>query len=177
MARPPPPPPSGLDPQIVQIFRQVDTDNSGHISNSELQRALSHTAPFNLKTIDVMMNVFDKDRNGFITIQEFAQLWGYISQWKQCFDAMDTDRSGSIDFNEMKNAMTQFGYRLSDQFIVSIMQKHDPQRVGSIRFDDFIQIFFLLQAMTNVFAVHDTDHDGWVQINYETFLMMVFNVV
>merc|ERR1711998_815536 len=120
-----------------------------------------------MKTCEVMMRVFDVDSNGWITVHEFAKLWEYISSWKQCFDGYDRDRSGNIDFNEFKTAITSFGYRMSDGLLVKMMQKFDPQRRGCIEFDAFIQINFLLQSMTSSFRNFDTDQDGWVQLSYE----------
>ena len=74
------------------------------------------------------MKCFDNDDNGHINVHEFSKLWTFISQWKECFDRLDTDRSGNLDFGEMKQALSSFGYRLSDPFISMAMQKCDTQR-------------------------------------------------
>lgn len=111
---------------------------------------------------------------GTITFQEFAKLWTYISQWKQVFDGYDRDRSGRMDFNEMKQALMGFGYRVSDQFIAMLVRKYDHHYgPNQIAFDSFIQICFLLQQMTGAFKSLDTDNDGWVQMNYEQFLTAI----
>ena len=107
---------------------KVDTDRSGQIDAAELQRALSHTHTFHVQTVAIIMKCFDRDDNGHINFQEFAQLWTFISQWKECFDRLDTDRSGNLDFGEMKQALASFGYRLTDPFISMAMQKCDSQR-------------------------------------------------
>ena len=33
------------------------------------------------------------------------------------------------------------------------------------------------QRLTDVFRRYDTDQDGWIQVSYEQYLSMVFNVV
>ena len=76
---PPPPPPTppsqhGVDPALVNIFYQVDTDRSGAIDATELQQALSHTHLFHIDTVAIIMRCFDKDNDGHINMQEFAQL-------------------------------------------------------------------------------------------------------
>ena len=53
--------------------------------------------------------MFDKDRNGTITFQEFGALWKYVQDWQTCFRGFDRDNSGSIDRNELKQALTSFG--------------------------------------------------------------------
>ena len=99
-----------------------------------------------------------------------------MSDWKKCFDGYDRDRSGSIDFNELKAALAQFGYRVSDQFVQFLIYKHDPHRRGVILFDDFIQINFQIQKTTEAFQRADTDRDGWVQLNYEQLLTMMLEI-
>lgn len=34
-----------------------------------------------------------------------------------------------------------------------------------------------LQRLTDVFRRYDTDQDGWIQVSYEQYLSMVFNIV
>lgn len=65
------------------------------------------------------------DNTGTIDFNEFAGLWKYIEDWKQCFQTFDVDGSGSIDRNEMKHALRTFGYNLSDNFINQLIQKYD----------------------------------------------------
>ena len=57
----------------------------------------------------LIIGMFDKDRNGTITFQEFGALWKYVTDWQQCFRGFDRDNSGSIDRNELKQALTSFG--------------------------------------------------------------------
>lgn len=33
------------------------------------------------------------------------------------------------------------------------------------------------QRLTDVFRRYDTDQDGWIQVSYEQYLSMVFNIV
>jgi len=47
--------------------------------------------------------MFDKDMNGTINLNEFQQLWTYMNQWKGTFDRFDSNRSGSIEANELCN--------------------------------------------------------------------------
>lgn len=69
------------------------------------------------------------DNSGLITFPEFAGLWKYIEDWRTCFQAFDKDRSGFIDFNELKTAMNSFGYNLSDPFLRLIIKKYDKRGI------------------------------------------------
>ncbi|XP_053208872.1 programmed cell death protein 6-like [Panonychus citri] len=163
---------------LYDLFRRVDRDGSGAINAVELQSALSNGtwSPFNGETVRLMIGMFDKDKSGAINYQEFTALWDYVTRWLNCFKSFDRDNSGNIDRNELKQALTTFGYRLSDNFYTIIVRKFDRKSSGSIYFDDFIQLCVLLQSLTSAFRQHDTDQDGWIQIDYERFLTMVFDV-
>jgi len=171
-----PPPPAPVDQQFLwNVFSQVDKDRSGQITAQELGQALSNGtwAPFNPETIRLMIMMFDKDHTGTIGFHEFAGLWKYVTDWQHCFRGFDRDNSGHIDFNELKQALTTFGYRLSDQTIGLFLKKFDKQGRGVIFFDDFIQLCVQLQSLTDAFRRFDTNQNGWINIHYEQFLSLV----
>ncbi|KAI7869150.1 hypothetical protein BDF14DRAFT_1785323 [Spinellus fusiger] len=195
-ARPPGPPgqqqgpPPGADLQLWGWFKAVDTDNSGVLTVNELQHALINGdwSPFNIETVRTMVNMFDTDNTGTINFHEFTGLWKYIEEWKKCFQAFDTDRSGSIDRGEMANALRAFGYNVSDKFITVLIQKFDRfgkcvideslgtksmTGRGNVTFDNFVQACVTVKTLTDSFRTFDTDSDGWIQINYEQFLDLV----
>ncbi|XP_041355884.1 programmed cell death protein 6-like isoform X2 [Gigantopelta aegis] len=177
--RGPAPPPQQPDQNwLMSVFQRIDKDRSGSISTNELGEALSNGTwtPFNPETVRLMIGMFDRDQSGTINFQEFSALWKYVTDWQQCFRSYDRDNSGSIDKNELKNALTSFGYRLSDRFYDILVKKFDRQGRGTIAFDDFIQCCVVLQTLTGSFRLYDTDQDGWIQITYEQFLTMVFSL-
>ncbi|XP_028290646.1 programmed cell death protein 6 isoform X1 [Gouania willdenowi] len=167
---------------LWNIFQRVDKDRSGVISDSELQQALSNGTwtPFNPVTVRSIISMFDRENKGGVNFNEFAGVWKYITDWQNIFRTYDRDNSGFIDKNELKQALTGFGeqrYRLSDQFYMTLIEKFDRQRKGQVAFDDFIQCCIVLQRLTDVFRRYDTDQDGWIQVSYEQYLSMVFNIV
>lgn len=83
--------------------------------------------------------MFDKQNRGVISFEDFGALWKYVSDWQNCFRSFDRDNSGNIDKEELKNALTAFGYRLSDEIVTIMVQKFDRFGRGTILFDDFIQ--------------------------------------
>ncbi|XP_063778873.1 programmed cell death protein 6 isoform X1 [Pseudophryne corroboree] len=190
-------PPNYVDQSVlINVFRRVDTDNSGVISDAELQQALSNGTwtPFNPVTVRAIISMFDRECKGGVNFTEFTGVWKYITDWQNIFRAYDRDNSGLIDKNELKQALSSFAvqdraefltmsatklpsYRLTDQFYEILIRKFDRQRKGQIAFDDFIQCCTVLQKLTDVFRRFDTDQDGWIHVSYEQYLSMVFNVV
>lgn len=163
---------------LWSVFQRVDKDRSGQISWNELQEALRNGtwSPFNPETIRLMIGMFDRDGSGTINFQEFTQLWKYVTDWQNTFRSYDRDSSGTIDRNELKTALTNFGYRLSDRFYDILVRKFDRMGRGTVAFDDFIQCCVVLQTLTSSFRAYDTDQDGWIQIGYEQFLTLVFSL-
>ncbi|THH20370.1 hypothetical protein EW146_g978 [Bondarzewia mesenterica] len=119
-------PPPGADPQLWQWFSAVDADRSGAISVNELQSALvnGNWSRFDLDTVKMLMNIFDTDRSGTIGFNEFSGLWKYISDWQAVFKHFDKDRSGSIDGYELAEALRSFGYNLAPSILTLIEQKY-----------------------------------------------------
>ena len=100
------------------LFLQVDKDRSGQLSEEELRRALVNGdyTAFDIHTVKMMIRMFDTDRSGTINFDEFCGLWGFLASWRGLFDRFDVDRSGNISHREFEDALVAFGYRLSPQF-------------------------------------------------------------
>ncbi|CAA7263128.1 unnamed protein product [Cyclocybe aegerita] len=180
-------PPAGADPQLWNWFSTVDTDRSGAITASELERALINGdwTPFDLDTVKLLMTIFDTDRSGTIGFNEFSGLWKYIKDWQNVFRHFDRDRSGSIDGAELRDALAQFGYNLSPQLLDLLQKKYDVkanQAAGrgapapGISFDRFVRACVVVKQLSEAFGRLDTDRDGWIQINYDQFMHTVLSL-
>ncbi|KZT57373.1 EF-hand, partial [Calocera cornea HHB12733] len=168
---------------LWQWFTAVDVDQSGAISAQELRQALLNGdwSNFDLDTVKMLMTLFDVDRSGTITFDEFAGLWKYIRDWQNVFRHFDADRSGSIDGRELKNALEQFGYRLNPHILRLLEIKYASLPRGESRvdlkpgmtFDRFVRACVVTKHLTEAFQRMDDDRDGWVQMNYEQFMSVV----
>ncbi|KAJ7582613.1 hypothetical protein C8J56DRAFT_955252 [Mycena floridula] len=118
--------PPGSDPQLFAYFSAVDVDRSGSITVEELQAALvnGNWSHFDLDTVKMLMGIFDTDRSGTINFNEFAGLWKYISDWQNVFRHFDRDRSGSIEGAELAEALRSFGYKLSPNLLSLVEHKY-----------------------------------------------------
>ncbi|XP_025406899.1 programmed cell death protein 6 [Sipha flava] len=163
---------------LWDVFQRVDKDRSGFISSDELQMALSNGTwtPFNPETVRLMIGMFDKQNRGTVSFEDFGALWKYVTDWQACFRSFDRDGSGNINVTELKNALTSFGYSLSEQVVSVMLKRFDRFGRGTILFDDFIQCCVVLHTLTAAFRQFDTDQDGYITIHYEQFLNMVFGL-
>lgn len=173
----PPPPRDGNDRDALwPLFKQVDRNNSGQLSEDELRRALvngDYTA-FDVHTVKMMIRMFDTDRSGTINFDEFCGLWGFLAAWRGLFDRFDVDRSGNISLREFEDALVAFGYRLSPQFVQLLFNTYaknvrgrgdDAGREKGLSFDLFVQACISLKRMTDVFKKYDEDRDGYITLS------------
>ncbi|KAG0638622.1 hypothetical protein HOY80DRAFT_147945 [Tuber brumale] len=186
VSRPPPTPApaQGVDPTLFPLFKAVDKDGSGQLSEKELRAALVNGdwTSFDPHTVRMMIRMFDTDRSGTIGFNEFCGLWGFLAAWRSLFDRFDEDGSGNISIQEFSNALTAFGYRLSPQFVQLLFRSYDrrgqdssPQTAvqqgqEAISFDLFVQSCISLKRMTEVFKKYDDDRDGYITLSFEEFL-------
>ncbi|KAJ2320741.1 hypothetical protein IWW52_001180 [Coemansia sp. RSA 2704] len=161
--------------QLQYWFRAVDVDGSGQLDAKELQQALVNGdwSQFSMDTVRLMIGMFDRDRNGTIGFDEFVGLWHYIEDWKKCFRRFDADNSGTIDRNELFQALSAFGFRVSQQVVDLLLRKYDVQGRDAITFDNFINSCVTIRSLTDSFRRLDDNQDGWVNMNYDTFLQLV----
>ncbi|AEO65724.1 3d8ed184-8fcd-4dc2-8600-09af3f3ad8e6 [Thermothielavioides terrestris] len=174
-SRPPPSPAprdSSIDPTLLPLFRAVDKDGTGQLSERELSAALVNGdwTAFDPQTVRMMIRMFDSDRSGTIGFEEFCGLWSFLASWRSLFDRFDTDRSGNISLDEFSNALVAFRYRLSDRFVETLFRTYDKRNEGVMSFDLFVQACISLKRMTDVFKRYDDDRDGYITLSFEDFL-------
>ncbi|TGJ85228.1 hypothetical protein E0Z10_g3564 [Xylaria hypoxylon] len=176
--RPPPSPvpqDSTADPSLLPLFRAVDKDGTGQLSERELSAALVNGdwTAFDQQTVRMMIRMFDSDRSGTIGFDEFCGLWSFLASWRTLFDRFDIDRSGNISLDEFTNALVAFRYRLSPGFVELLFQTYDKRGEGVMSFDLFVQACISLKRMTDVFKKYDDDRDGYITLGFEDFLVEI----
>ncbi|KAI5866433.1 hypothetical protein GGS23DRAFT_550654 [Durotheca rogersii] len=177
-SRPPPSPSSvdgAADPTLLPLFRAVDKDGTGQLSEKELSAALVNGdwTAFDSQTVRMMIRMFDSDRSGTIGFEEFCGLWSFLASWRALFDRFDADRSGNISPDEFSNALIAFRYRLSPGFVDLLFRTYDKRNEGVMSFDLFVQACISLKRMTDVFKKYDDDRDGYITLSFEDFLMEI----
>lgn len=178
VSRPPPSPAprdGSADPTLLPLFRAVDKNGSGQLTEKELSAALVNGdwTAFDPQTVRMMIRMFDADRSGNIGFEEFCGLWSFLASWRTLFDRFDTDRSGNISLEEFSNALVAFRYRLSPGFVELLFQTYDKRGEGVMSFDLFVQACISLKRMTDVFKKYDDDRDGYITLSFEDFLVEI----
>jgi len=58
---------------------------------------------------------------------------------RDTFRKFDTDHSGALNMSEFRQVLHKFNFECSDQELITIMRKFDPNGDGSIRYDEFCE--------------------------------------
>ncbi|XP_074339801.1 calcium-dependent protein kinase SK5-like [Apium graveolens] len=100
---------------LKQLFRMIDTDNSGIITFEELKHGLRRVGS-NLMESEIhdLMNAADIDNSGTIDYGEFLAVTLHINKMEReenlvrAFAFFDKDGSGNITFDELQQACKDF---------------------------------------------------------------------
>jgi len=166
--------------QLQEWFLSVDTDESGKISAKELRGALMNGdwTPFDMETVKMLMTIYDTERSGCLEYEEFVNLCKYIKHWQVVFDDFDKDTSGAIDNSELENAMLRLGYKLGPKALSLLQTKYavEPKNSTSagenpvLTFDRFLRCCVAVKTFSQTFESLDTAHEGYVKLDYDTFM-------
>lgn len=67
-----------------------------------------------------------RDMSGTMGFNEFKELWAVLNGWRQHFISFDSDRSGTVDPQELQKALTTMGgyssSHLADVILFSFMK-------------------------------------------------------
>eukprot|EP00922_Rhytidocystis_sp_ex-Travisia-forbesii_P015395 GHVS01022958.1.p1 GENE.GHVS01022958.1~~GHVS01022958.1.p1 ORF type:complete len:165 (+),score=28.37 GHVS01022958.1:181-675(+) len=59
---------------------------------------------------------------------------------KEAFDLFDTDKTGNIDYHELKVAMRALGFEVKKADVQELMKEYDKGNTGFIDYNDFSEI-------------------------------------
>ncbi|CAK9199252.1 unnamed protein product [Sphagnum troendelagicum] len=168
--------PPGTEPEIVSVFEMADTDGSGTIDAKELARVLSVYSPFSPRTVRLMLHIYADNSYNTTSIGPvgFVPLWRAIKQWQIVFERFDRDRSGTIELNELREALRSLGFNIPSQVLQILVSTYDTTGRGrSIEYDNFIECGLIVKGLSEKFKEKDINLQGSATLDYETFMLMV----
>ncbi|KAG4952750.1 hypothetical protein JHK85_039149 [Glycine max] len=94
-----------------------------------------------------------------------------IAGLREMFQAMDTDNSGAITFDELKAGLRRYGSTLKDIEIRDLMEAADVDKSGTIDYGEFIAATFHLNKLEReehliaAFQYFDKDGSGYITVD------------
>ncbi|KAG2332447.1 hypothetical protein Bca4012_017954 [Brassica carinata] len=130
---------------LKEMFKMIDTDNSGHITLEELKKGLDRVGA-NLKDSEILglMQAADIDNSGTIDYGEFIAAMVHLNKIEKedhlftAFSYFDKDGSGYITRDELQQACKQFG--LADVHLDDIISEVDKDNDGRIDYSEFVEM-------------------------------------
>ncbi|KAD3338602.1 hypothetical protein E3N88_34123 [Mikania micrantha] len=169
--------------ELTKAFQIIDQDKNGKISVSDIKAIAKELGEhFTDAEINEMVEEADRDLNTLYrgcsgipeqrhpALQESnpsGRHHGFTQQTKQemkeAFDLFDADGNGTIDANELGNAMRALGFEMNKEGKISIPDIKNIAKELGVRFTD-AEIHSMVEEA-------DRDHDG--EVNVEEFMRMM----
>lgn len=137
--------------KLKKIFDQIDKDGSGELDVGELRTALEKTKPGETITdlqVSRRINKYDADGNGTLSFPEYeamlknwetddAQFEQEAEKMQSVFEAIDLDKSGNIDKNELLAALKMIDKVATAEQVEKRINKYDVDKDGQVNFEEF----------------------------------------
>ncbi|KAK8697601.1 hypothetical protein V6N13_113742 [Hibiscus sabdariffa] len=129
---------------LKEMFKGMDTDNSGTITLEELKQGLAKQGT-KLSEYEVkqLMEAADADGNGTIDYVEFITATMHMNRMDRedhlyhAFQHFDKDNSGYITMEELDQALREYEMH-DDRDIKEIISEVDADNDGRINYDEFV---------------------------------------
>ncbi|KAJ7013087.1 hypothetical protein NC653_002950 [Populus alba x Populus x berolinensis] len=129
---------------LKEMFKGMDTDNSGTITLEELKQGLAKQGT-KLSEYEAkqLMEAADADGNGIIDYDEFITATMHMNRMDReehlytAFQHFDKDNSGYITTEELEQALRDFGMH-DGRDIKEIISEVDADNDGRINYDEFV---------------------------------------
>jgi len=156
-------------------FQNIDRDGSGTITPMELQNLAFGGRPLGFDTAAKLTRVFDRDRSGSIEFAEYATLHKFITSMQNAFAQTDTDRSGTLDQQEIVTALRVAGFDLAPTAISAVHRKYNKHGSG-VTFPDFLAMAADIALLRTQFERLDTSRSGVIHVDLNTLITLASEV-
>ncbi|CAK7328565.1 unnamed protein product [Dovyalis caffra] len=127
---------------LKELFKMIDTDNSGTITFDELKDGLKRVGSELMESeIKDLMDAADIDNSGTIDYGEFLAATVHLNKLEReenlasAFSFFDKDGSGYITIDELQQACKEFG--LSELHLDEMIKEIDQDNDGQIDYGEF----------------------------------------
>ncbi|KAJ3684363.1 hypothetical protein LUZ61_013527 [Rhynchospora tenuis] len=129
---------------LKEMFKNIDTDNSGTITLEELKQGLAKQGTkLSEQEVQQLMEAADADGNGTIDYEEFITATVHMNRMDReehlytAFQYFDKDNSGYITKEELEQALKEKGLH-NGQEIKEIISEADSNKDGRIDYTEFV---------------------------------------
>ncbi|XP_064195765.1 calpain-3-like [Anguilla rostrata] len=158
--------------QIAGVDMEISAKELMNVFNRVLAKHKEYkTDEFSLESCRSMIALMDTDGSGKLNLQEFHHLWSKIKAWQVIFKRYDVDHSATVNSYEMRNAVNDAGFHLSNELYHIITMRYADEKMN-IDFDSFICCLVRLEGMFRAFNAFDKDGDGIIKLSVLEWLQL-----
>ena len=131
-----------------KYFKALDKNMDNFLDHDEIRQLLINTGiPVKPALVKQIFDECDENHYGKISFKEFISYSKRKDEiLKKIFVEMDSDQSGSINNDEIKEALARLKYNASDEDCLALIKQIDRDGDGRITYDEFLNFLYLLPA-------------------------------
>ncbi|KAL3624339.1 hypothetical protein CASFOL_033155 [Castilleja foliolosa] len=157
---------------LMEWFDRVDSHKTGNITATQLKSALAAgNLNFTISVVQQMVRMYDFDKNGTMSFEEFVELNKFLLKVQQAFSGLERGR-GFLVPDEAYEALVKIGFSLDSPAFYTVCESFDESRSGKLRLDEFISLCIFVQSSRNLFNSFDTNKAGRVTLDFNQFLQI-----
>ncbi|KAI9195919.1 hypothetical protein LWI28_019420 [Acer negundo] len=130
---------------LKQLFYMMDTDNNGDLTFKELKEGLEMIGhKMSDPEVEMLMEAADYDGNGTLDCEEFVTMSVHLKRignddiLQQAFEFFDKNKTGYIEFDELREALLdEISDPSNEKIIQDIIFDVDLDKDGRICFQEF----------------------------------------
>ncbi|XP_052192538.1 uncharacterized protein LOC127801423 [Diospyros lotus] len=160
---------------LREWFDRVDSEKTGNITAIQLKSAFSAgNLEFSISIVQQMIRMYDFDRNGTMSFEEFVALNKFLLKVQQAFSDLERNR-GYLVPDDVYEALLKMGFSLDSPAFYTVCESFDLKKNGRLRLDDFISLCIFVQSARNLFNSFDTTKQGRVTLDLNQFIYCTAN--
>jgi Ca2+-binding EF-hand superfamily protein len=138
--------------EIKELFDQFDTDGSGTITVQELKAAFQGMGINDSQFLYSILNEFDKDRSGYLDLDEFVNLMVGSNQDSDSRedirkvysmivgDELNRGVNSKIQLQHLRKIAKELNEHMSDEELLDMIGRADNDKDGAVDFEEFYAI-------------------------------------
>ena len=133
----------------------MDVNKDGRLCFDELQEALRRGQPnseFNVKTVQLLYEKYDRNKDGEIDFDGFYDMYVYLNNEYFTFLNMDKDGNGVVDAGELYESFLKRGYKFKREFFNYIENTMRETNKNGITFDNYCRLAARFDYLVNIFT-------------------------
>ncbi|XVE91189.1 hypothetical protein DITRI_Ditri20bG0134400 [Diplodiscus trichospermus] len=155
---------------LREWFDRVDSEKTGGITALQLKNAFAiGNLDFPLSVVQQMIRMYDFDRNGIMSFEEFVALNKFLIKVQQAFADLERNR-GFLGTDDVFQALNKIGFSLDSPAFYTTCESFDQKKNGRFQLDDLISLCIFLQSARNLFNAFDTAKQGRVTLDLNQFI-------